>query len=268
MNMEQNGIQLSETMDQTGKYIIEYVGGSKGDLLCRFLNNEISKIETTRSNKTNPSDIGCFNWLKLGCPYHLTLDRFEEVLATNTKKYVPAHPLWVTYDDRYLKLLEQYDYKILQLRFEESQYVTIRIESNLKNVDGGKHPEILVDFMNTVWWRGLDFSTFTSKQLTTAKPPKLGGDDAWKQRAYIYDLFLSNTKNREFIFYSDLFLDFSCDTIKNYDLEEWKSLVDKSWCSAGGGSILGYRDWDKPRPSEKPKSKYSDIIERYIDGRN
>ena len=255
-------------MVQIGKYIIEYVGGSKGDLLCRFLNNEISKIETTRSNKTNPSDIGCYNWLKLGCPYHLTLDRFEEVLATNTKKYVPAHPLWVTYDDRYLKLLEQYDYKILQLRFEESQYVTIRIESNLKNVDGGKHPEILVDFMNTVWWRGLDFSTFTSKQLTTAKPPKLGGDDAWKQRAYIYDLFLSNTKNREFIFYSDLFLDFSCDTIKNYDLEEWKSLVDKSWCSAGGGSILGYRDWDKPRPSEKPKSKYSDIIERYIDGRN
>jgi hypothetical protein len=255
-------------MDQTGKYIIEYVGGSKGDLLCRFLNNEISKIETTRSNKTNSSDIGCFNWLKLGCPYQLTLDRFEEVLATNTKKYVPAHPLWVTYDDRYLKLLEQYDYKILQLRFEESQYVTIRIESNLKNVDGEKHPEILVEFMNTVWWQGLDFNTFTSKQLTTIKPPKLESGDAWKQRAYVYDLFLSNTKNREFIFYSDLFLDFSCDTIKNYDLEEWKSLVDKSWCSAGGGSILGYRDWDKPRPSEKPKSKYSDIIEGYIDGRN
>ena len=267
MNMEQNGIQLSETMDQTGKYIIEYVGGSKGDLLCRFLNNETSKIETTRSNKTNPSDIGCFNWLKLACPYHLTLDRFEEVLATNTKKYVPAHPLWITYYDRYLKLLEQYDYKILQLRFEESQYVTIRIESNLKNVDAGKHPEILVDFMNTVWWRGLDFSTFTSKQLAT-KPPKLELGDAWEQRAYVYDLFLSNTKNREFIFYSDLFLDFSCDIIKNYDLEEWKSLVDKSWCSAGGGSILGYRDWDKPRPSEKPKSKYSDIIEGYIDGRN
>ena len=265
--MEQDGIQLSETTEATGKYIIEYVGGSKGDLLCRFLNNETSKIETDRSNKTDPSEIGCFNWLKLACPYHLTLERFEEVLATNTKKYVPAHPLWVTHDDRYWELLEYYNYKILQLRFDESQYVTIRIESNLKNLDAGTPPEILVDFINTVWWRGLDFSTFTSKQLTT-RPSKLEIGDAWEQRAYVYDLFLSNTKNREFIFYGDLFLDFSCGILNNYNLEEWKSLVDKSWCTAGGGSILGYRDWDKPRPSEKPKSKYSDILEEYINGRN
>ena len=113
--MEQDGIQLSETTEATGKYIIEYVGGSKGDLLCRFLNNETSKIETDRSNKTDPSEIGCFNWLKLACPYHLTLERFEEVLATNTKKYVPAHPLWVTHDDSYWELLEHYNNKILQL---------------------------------------------------------------------------------------------------------------------------------------------------------
>ncbi len=57
------------------KYIIEYCGGTKGDLLCRFLNNDNSQFLPDRANKTEPADIGCLNWLKLADPYQLTLER-------------------------------------------------------------------------------------------------------------------------------------------------------------------------------------------------
>ena len=62
------------------------MGGSKGDLLCRFLNGFDPDIRPERANITNPSDIGCINWLKLWNPYHLTIDRdnLDEPGSVNT----------------------------------------------------------------------------------------------------------------------------------------------------------------------------------------
>ena len=244
------------------KYIIEYCGGTKGDLLCRFLNNDNSQFLPDRANKTEPADIGCLNWLKLADPYQLTLERFEEVLSTNTKKYLPAHPLWVTYDDDYNLLLKKYDYEIMQLRFEECQYITIRIESNLKNANAIDHPDpnYIVQLLNTVFWKGLDYNTFTTKELNSI-PRATNNEYAWQQRAHIHDLFLSNDKNRKFIFYSDLYLNFNCGILNEYDIEEWKFLVRSSWCEYKEN---GYMDWDKPYPSTNPTSKYSDVIEKWI----
>ena len=60
------------------------MSGTKGDLLCRFLNGLDSDILPENGNRTSTPDIGCINWLKLANPYHLTIDRFEEVLVTNS----------------------------------------------------------------------------------------------------------------------------------------------------------------------------------------
>jgi len=255
------------------QYILEYMAGTKGDLLCRFLNGLDSDLWPGRANKTNPPDIGCLNWLKLANPYHLTLDRFEEVLDTNTHKFLPAHPLWVTYDKEYLLLLDEYDYKILKLRYEKNQYITIRIEANLKNGKALDTPAgmnsapttaifgYLVGFLNVMFWKGLDTNSFLSKDLLVI-PKATDNENIWKQRAYINELFLSgNNEKREFIDYSDLYLNFNCDILKDYNLDEWKSLVKRSWCDYKEN---GYMDWDRPYPETMPTTKYSDVIEKWI----
>ena len=39
------------------KYIFEYVGGSKGDMVVRFLNGVEPDISFDRANKTEPQEI-------------------------------------------------------------------------------------------------------------------------------------------------------------------------------------------------------------------
>ncbi len=254
------------------QYIIEYMGGTKGDLLCRFLNGFDSNIFPERSNVTIPPDIGCINWLRLLSPYHLTLDRFEEVLVTNSHKFLPAHPLWVTYNKKYLELLDTHDYKIIKLRFERKHYTTISIESNLKNrggfVDQTGTPvprnQLILQIQTMVQnlrFQGLDWDTFLTSDLS-AISNRRDNKNAWNQRSYLFELFLSdNNENREFISYSDLYLNFNCDILKGYDLDEWKSLVRSSWCDYKDD---GYVDWDRPYPETIPTTKHSDVIEKWI----
>lgn len=245
------------------------MGGTKGDLLCRFLNGSDSDILPEKENKTNPTDIGCINWLKLANPYHLTIARFEEVLVTNPYKYVSAHPLWVTYNKEYLEVLEIYDYKILKLRYEKKHYTTIRIESTLKNRNLLKGPDLLerdpfiLQLIAILFLKDLDWDTFLTSDLDSVPVTKTdGNENAWNQRAYIYELFLSgNNEKREFIDYSELYLNFNCDILKGYNLDEWKSLVKRSWCDYRRN---GYMDWDRPYPETMSTTKYSDVIEKWI----
>lgn len=253
------------------QYIIEYMGGTKGDLLCRFLNGFDPDISSQRSNVTIPPDIGCINWLRLANPYHLTLDRFEEVLVTNSHKFLSAHPLWVTYNKKYLELLDTHDYKIIKLRFEKKHYTTISIESNLKNrggfvdQDGAAVPRNLIflqiqTMVQNLRFQGLDWDTFLTSDLNTIG--RRDNKNAWNQRSYLFELFLSgNNENREFISYSDLYLNFNCDILNGYDLDEWKFLVRSSWCDYKDD---GYMDWDRPYPETIPTTKHSDVIEKWI----
>ena len=122
------------------KYIIEYAGGTKGDMLCRFLNSIASDQDSTGKTLPLGWEDG-FNWLKLVNPYELTLERFEDVLSKNPYKFLPAHILWVTYDKNYRDLLKKYNYEIWSIKFEPKHYLTIQIEALLKNAflqRGGK----------------------------------------------------------------------------------------------------------------------------------
>ena len=47
------------------KYVFVYVGGTKGDMVVRFLNGVEPDISFDRANKTEPQELGCVNWLKL-----------------------------------------------------------------------------------------------------------------------------------------------------------------------------------------------------------
>jgi hypothetical protein len=241
------------------KYIIEYTAGTKGDLLCRFLNNFEPKF--IGSNRTEPVEVKYINWLKLANPNMLTLDRFEEVLFFNTNKYVPAHCLWVTVDSRYVELLNKYDYKIIKLLFEPKHFITVRIESILKNMVQDALPNQIIDLINFVWFRDLDWNTFTLGSLNN-RVKQINKHTAWFSRCAVFKLFIENAnENKEFISYSDLYLNFNCDILKGYDLDQWKGLVEKSWCVYDGE---GYRDWNLKTPNHWLRNDYSDTVERYL----
>ena len=112
---------------------MEYVTGTKGDMLCRYLNKLDPEINPLRNNKTMPLDIGTQNWLKIMYPEDLTLEKFENVLFLNQLQYLPSHPLWVCYDKRFMEAVKNHGYEILSLKFEPKHYVTIRIEGVIKN---------------------------------------------------------------------------------------------------------------------------------------
>ena len=205
------------------KKIIEYVGGTKGDMVCRFLNNMEPSLNNT--GKTTPISTD----LKLLDPADFTLKYFEGVLSENTYEYLPSHPLWITYDKRYVDLLEKYDYEILSIKFKPQHYITITIESILKN--NLEHAMFNLDFIP---------------------------DFAWKMRARTNDLFNGMTKHRTLLQYEELFLNFSIPWPR---MDEWTSLVENSWCDY---DKHGYREWKLPVSIKYGSNEYINNVERYL----
>ena len=116
------------------KYIIEYVAGTKGDMLARFLNNSPSHMLDDDNKRTLPAVIGMPNWLKVQYKEGQTLDRYRRVLETNKNKYITAH---VQYhfgkSKEFDNLLKEFDYKIIKIVFGKKYYTTILLESLVKN---------------------------------------------------------------------------------------------------------------------------------------
>jgi len=224
------------------KYIIEYVGGTKGDMVCRFLNKLEPNLDDT--GKSKPVDTDSPRWLKLLNPFDLTLARFEEALSLNTHEFVPAHPLWITYNKDYRDLLEKYDYKIYSIKFEEKHYVTILIESLLKNMIINKNetpvitwsnmgtpwkilaPE-LVDIMNILFFDGrkvpdwfknamsendIDFADLDFMNVEEKRKERIEGilsvspHVIYKKRARVFKLYNEMLDHRTILNYEDLYM--------------------------------------------------------------
>lgn len=114
------------------KYIIEYVAGTKGDMLVRFLNN--SPTHLLENNRTLPTVIGMPNWLKIQYKEGQTLSRYRQILEKNTNKFISAHVQHhFGHNKDFDNLLNELDYKIIKIVFEQKYYKTILIESLVKN---------------------------------------------------------------------------------------------------------------------------------------
>lgn len=237
------------------QYIIEYVAGSKGDLLTRFLNNSGESFSTRENNKTDPLDFGGPNWLKLLNDNDLTLDRFEDVLSRNKQKYISAHPIWqISTDQKYRDVLAKLNYQVIKVKFSLHHYVTIRIESLFKNLFplDLNDPDYLVKRLNRIY--------FDKKEPIDFNPQvhldNLLNQDLYKSRQNYNDRFLLplNDSYRIIMLYDDLYVNFTLDQyeqFQNLNLERWKELVNQSWvpfnASVGGKQYdlakLGYRDF-------------------------
>ena len=163
------------------RYIFEYVSGTKGDMVVRFLNELEPNIDPEQSNRTSPAPIGCPNWLKLVDPKELTLERFEEVLSINPIEYLPAHQLWVCYDQRYMDLVKKYNYEIISLKFEPKHYVTAAVERILKTHTGDyNRSESVIGQMN---------SRYTKKKSNAFKRLELGPARMFARQYDLQNLF-------------------------------------------------------------------------------
>ena len=234
------------------KYIFEYVGGTKGDMTVRFLNGFEPDISFDRANKTEPQYFGCENWLKLISMKSMTLERFEEVLSVNPYEYVPAHPLWcccpTTFHgtenllySKYMDLLKKYNYEIISLKFEPKHYVTIRIESMLKNIyklDTESDPESVGDLNDQFMKR------ISLEEAFRGGPSQIFADMISIGRKKFNEM----TNDRALFHYDDLFRSDSCPFPEHSHREdEWLMLVDQSWCDYDEND---YRKFEVPEGCE------------------
>jgi len=256
------------------KYVFEYVGGTKGDMVVRFLNGVEPAIRFDRHNITDPQDLGCENWLKLVSQRDMTLERFEEVLSVNPYEYVPAHPLWCccpttiqgtenTLYSQYMELLKKYDYELISLKFEPKHYVTIFIERVLKNnykldlplgpmvpsdpaerPNRYRHRSIIGDegILSSNGVRGTNQSFM--KQLALDEAFEGGPTEIFKRfnSTPARSKFNEMTNDRTLLYYDDLFCSDSCPFPSHSHREdEWLMLVEQSWCDYDEN---GYRKFE------------------------
>jgi len=247
------------------KYIFEYVGGTKGDMVARFLNGVEPDISFDRANKTEPQYFGCENWLKLISMKSMTLERFEEVLSVNPYEYVPAHPLWcccpTTILDtenllysKYMDLLKKYNYEIISLKFEPKHYVTVRIESVLKN-----NYKVDIDTKSDVGSLNGQFIKRLSLEEAFRGGPaeifdrfnRIGPIDN-SRSSEARRKFNEMTNDRILLHYDDLFLSDSYPDSYPFPEhahreDEWLTLVEQSWCDYDEND---YRKFEVPEGCE------------------
>ena len=252
------------------RYIFEYVSGTKGDMVVRFLNELEPNIDPEQSNRTSPASIGCTNWLKLIDPEELTLERFEEVLSINPFEYLPAHQLWVCYDQRYMDLVEKYNYEIISLKFEPKHYVTAAVERILKTHTGDyRQTESVIGQINSRFSK--DKSNIEVKRKNALRRLEMGPARMFARQYDLQNLFNIMTENRTLLHYEDLFCtDAPFPNLPERE-DEWLMLVQQSWCET---DKCGYRNFEVPEGWEKYSfvpdqrtQKILDNIEVLIDGK-
>jgi hypothetical protein len=326
----------------TKKYIIEYLAGTKGDMLCRFLNNIKPNLESTGKSKPVVSSVP--SWLKVMDPQELTLERFEEALSVNPYEYMPAHPLWVVHNPKYLDLIEKYNYEICSLKFEPEHYVTVVIEALIKNMpnlaknDKSNAPEIhlinhpnslrasslygaprvnlltvnrdyieagfphlsrsritstlgtfpnnnpeiqVTELLNILFFEDKFIPKWLDKAMSDVgivlKDLDLSKDNLdlrmqnivknppnhlYKRRSLVSRLFNEMTEHRTILNYEDLYLGgYPFPDLPDRE-EEWKNLVENSWCDYDRN---GYRKFVLPDKPLEPTNKITKIITEYLE---
>ena len=216
------------------KYILEYVGGTKGDMVVRFLNGVEPDISFDRANKTEPLPLDCENWLKLIRAKDMTLERFEEVLSVNPHEYLPAHPLWCccpttlhgeenSLYSNYIDLLKKYNYEIISLKFEPKHYVTIFIERVLKN----NYKYNVVTDNDVRSSNGQFLKQLSLEEAFSGGPSQIfarfNSTQARKK-------FNEMTNDRTLLHYEELFCSNLPYPLHPHREDEWLMLVEQSWC--------------------------------------
>jgi hypothetical protein len=199
------------------KYIIEYVGGTKGDLITGFLNNTLQLTNINNVGKS-PYNLN-FSKLKKFTPNHNNREKqnpnewkmpdkqdFIKVLEQDKFLFINSHKIWFLVDDSWYDIVENCGYTIKRISFDRKYFRDVRIESLFKN------------------------STKYNAESLQFELSKL------KENYIHYLRYNKETYRRETWDYESLFKNFEIfnedPVFKNYDIETYKKLVEKSWLPA------------------------------------
>jgi hypothetical protein len=261
------------------KYVFEYVGGTKGDMVVRFLNGVEPAIRFDRANITEPQELGCVNWLKLISARDMTLERFEEVISVNPYEYVPAHPLWcccpTTFQgmegeyiangkgrsaatSRAAKLADAYAPGEYKENLLYSKYMDLLKKYNYEIISLKFEPKHYVTiFIEKVLklkiYKGEnEFSDVKKLNNYTnndsIKKLELGPLVIFGSKYQRCKKFNELTENRTLLHYDDLFCSDSCPFPSHSHREdEWLMLVEQSWCDYNKND---YRKFEVPEGCE------------------
>lgn len=213
------------------KYIIEFISGCKGDLLNRFLNRAEDNIAEHYNNKTIELNQGGPNWLKAQNPAEQTLERIENNLKNNPYQFISGHYLMhLSSDNRYVDLLNKYEYKVIRVHADRKYWTTVRIESIFKNLeipleDDHQYP---VKISNRLWFDKTSIDHYDPLENVN----RLIKNNMFASRFGLYEQIHNDTKHRDiFLNYEDLYINFNLENeiFQGLDIEYWKHLVEKSW---------------------------------------
>jgi hypothetical protein len=118
------------------KYILNYIGGTKGDFLCNFINFNKTSINNFQFNRSESN----FNYFKhLYSRDFVQLDAKKFLTNNNDVKIFPAHNA----DKIPKEFLVENELILIHLSCSQGYYKTIEIESFLKNLVIKKDIEFL-----------------------------------------------------------------------------------------------------------------------------
>lgn len=107
------------------RYILNYIGGTKGDFLCNFINQRT--INLVGSSNKSSSDLGFLKFLYYN---DFKYANTEEIKNLTDVKILPAHCTFKIPTS----FLEEHDFQIINLLFNKKYLKTIQIESLFKNL--------------------------------------------------------------------------------------------------------------------------------------
>ena len=213
-------------------FIIEYIGGMKGDLLTTFLNQQEIIFEKYNKTKTFEKKLSPWkfcekfdgewdsrlkyklkkpplNWL---CNY---LDEIKEYKFTNSFEINYLN------DEKYRLEFNKRNIVIKKIIFDKKYYKTISLESIFKNFNDN-----IERIHNIINKENLSYNT---TNIMTAID-KISEED--QRHLILYNKHKKNLLYKNIINYEDLYINFSC---KDNDLSErlkddnFKFFVEKSW---------------------------------------
>jgi hypothetical protein len=228
-------------------WVIEYLGGTKGDFLTRFLNNE-KFIQNSLTNKSKVFPIHLTPYEYIAKNQAVPLDIFCKILEEGKKyRFINAHELFFLNKKIYFEELRKRNYSIKKIIFSKKYYKTIYIESFIKNIEF-----TLQNFIDNTC-QEKDISKYSDTMKAEIFDTALKSEKNFD----IFNVFnhhKSGNLNKNFIDYEEIFVKFNCSDSDIAELictNEYQQLVEKTWCKnkieifgeVWNLSNYGYRDF-------------------------
>lgn len=220
------------------RYVLEYIGGTKGDMLTTLLiNKDELKFDelrraVNRGNKLFLMELSAQISYAFKNP---SIEEFKKRLLISNDKILTAHGLYFLQKKEYRDVLKELDFKVKKLIFEKRHYQTINIEGVFKNLRVFSPVfEQAINFQRKEDSYRIDYY-LTKKNIPINNTNRAEALYKTLKNDKFLDLKLFNNPkhclHRDLLSYQDLYIDFNLSDpfLESLDIESYKNTVEQSW---------------------------------------